>query len=402
MPDPFAEDPALVHHVELGVPGTHLIVIGIGHYDHLPGGGRTPTKHHLNLLQLSSPPVSARKVAAWFIEKFDCTESPLASVSLVLSEPQPAEFTNSVTGKKFTVPTGTMEEARSALKAWVERASVDPRSRIMLYFSGHGLTKGLQNLYLLRDYGKDSEDPLLGAINYQSFISGLATRKPSNQFFLFDACRSPNPIAALNQSGGQAIFSAIEDGRSGIAEPMLQSPIFSTEIDRQALGLSNEESLCARAFIRAMSGASSKKEGNIWYITTDRILEALSGFQNREAVKGKAKQSADANSFAKIHLRQLASTPLIPVFVRLDQKNLSSKVKIAAVRGANQPQLISDPASAGWQQLEEWETQLEIGEYKFLAEHMEPGDPPIQPVTSDDTVYPIFIEVTLQVSQWHK
>ena len=51
-----------------------------------------------------------------------------------------------------------------------------------------------------------------------------------------------------------------------------------------------------------MSGASSKKEGDNWYVTTDRIVEALSDFQNREAIKGDAKQSADANSHAKPHL----------------------------------------------------------------------------------------------------
>src|SRR4051812_34945114 len=207
MPDPFADDPALVHQVEVNGPGTHVIVIGIGHYDHLPGGGKTPTKHHLNLQQLTSPPVSARKVAAWFIEKFDCLDRPLANVSLVLSEPQRAEFTNSRTGMTYKVPTGTIDEVRAALTAWVDRTAAEPRNQILLYFNGHGLSVGMQNLYLLRDYGKDSEDPLLGALNYQRFLGGLATRTPSNQFFLFDACRSPNPIAALNRTAAKA-FSA--------------------------------------------------------------------------------------------------------------------------------------------------------------------------------------------------
>ena len=149
-----------------------------------------------------------------------------------------------------------------------------------------------------------------------------------------------------------------------------------------------------------MSGACSKREGSIWYITTDRILEALSDFQNREAITGKARQSADANSFAKIHLCRLASTPSIPVFVRLDNSSLAPMVRITAQRGSNPPRVISDPGSEGWQPREEWETQMEIGEYKFLAEHLEPGNPPIEPIASDNTVYPIFVEVTLEVSRW--
>ena len=394
MPDPFVEDPSLVHHVDVNGPGTHVISLGIGHYDHLEGGGQAPTRHHLNLKQLTSPPISARKVAAWFIENFDCTESPLASVALVLSERQSAEFRNGRTGRTFTVPTGLTEEVRSALRAWVRRAEVDPQNRIMLYFSGHGLSEGLQNLYLLRDYGKDSDDPLAGALNYQSFIAGLATRKPSNQFLLFDACRSADQIAALNRNGGQPIFAAVPDGRLEITQPMRQCPIFSTEVDRQALGRPNEESLCARAFIRVMNGACCTKEENEWYITTDRIVEALTYFQNRELRKSERRQPADANSYARIHLRRLTRTPSIPVFVRLGDPTLASRVRIEAVRVRQNGsrRLVSDPKSEGWQAKEEWEIELEIGEYTFRAEHLEPGQPPI---TSDETVMPTHTEVKL-------
>jgi hypothetical protein len=394
MPDSFAADPALIHHADLAGPGTHVIAIGIGHYDHLPGGGGAPSQHHLNLKQITSPPISARKVASWFIEKFDCPEKPLASVSLVVSEPAPATVTNAKTGRSFTVPTGTTEEVREALKAWLRRAEVDPSSRIILYFSGHGLSEGMDNLYLLRDYGKDSDDPLLGALNYQKFVTGLAKRKPSNQFLLFDACRSAAPMAALNRTGGQAFFAVDPEGRLGIAQAMQQCPVFSTELDRQALGRPNEESLCARAFIRAMSGACSKRVGNVWYVTTDRIVEALTDLQNRELIKEAEtmRQSADANSHARIPLRKLAGAPVIPVFVRLGDATLLPNVKIKAVRGANPPKLISDPDSAGWQPQKEWETELEMGEYRFEAEPRQPGGALI---TKNDTVAPIFVEIDL-------
>jgi hypothetical protein len=83
MPDPFADDPSLIHHVAVDRPGTHVIAIGIGHYDHLPGGGGTPAASP-QLAANHSPPRSARKVASWFIEKYDCFEKPLASVSRLL------------------------------------------------------------------------------------------------------------------------------------------------------------------------------------------------------------------------------------------------------------------------------------------------------------------------------
>ena len=223
-------DAGLVHQVNVNGPGTHLIAIGIGCYHHLPGGLGTTTKHHLGLGQLSSPPISARAVASWFIEKFDCTERPLASVSLVVSEKTPQPFENPVTGQKFeTLPTGTIEEVKTALRQWITRAETNSRNSIILYFCGHGLSAGVQNYYLMRDYGEDNEDPLFGAINFRNLLSGLSTKKPSYQLLLFDACRLPNPMIELNRDGGQSIFVADPAGRLGAAETLQQCPIFATE-----------------------------------------------------------------------------------------------------------------------------------------------------------------------------
>jgi len=250
----------------------------------------------------------------------------------------------------------------------------------------------MDNLYLLRDYGRDPQDPLSGALNYQRFVAGLATRKPSHQFMLFDACRSADPIAALNTTGGQGIFFADPAGRLGIGLPMQQCPVFSTELDRQAFGRADEASLCARAFIRAMSGACSKRVGNAWYITTDHLVDVLTDFQNRELAQANApmQQAADANRFARIPLRKLPGVPTIPVFVRLADKTAAPNVLIRAVR-ANVPRLISDPKSAGWQAQDIWETALEIGEYSFEAAPLQGG----AAIVKSDTVMPSFLEVEL-------
>jgi hypothetical protein len=387
-------DAALVHAVDRGNnPATHVIVIGIGHYDHLPGGGGVPTPHHLNMKQLKSPPISARKVASWFIENFDCPERPLASVALVISEAAPTPFTNSRSGVAYTVPSGTTDEVKQALVAWIERSETHPDNRIMLYFNGHGLASGIDNLYLLRDYGKDPQDPLAGALNYQRLVAGLATRKPSSQLMLFDACRSADPIAALNTTGGQGVFFADPAGRLNIAQQMRQCPVFSAELDRQAYGRPEEESLCARAFIRAMSGACCKRVGNDWYITTDRLVDVLTDFQNRELAQAGApmQQAADANRFAKFPLRKLAGVPSIPVFVRLANRTAEPNVLIRAVR-ANVRHLFSDPSVAGWQPQGVWEKSLEIGEYAFEAAPLQGGGAPI---VKSDTVIPSYLEVEL-------
>jgi hypothetical protein len=398
MPNPFLDDKSLVHHVDLNKAGTHVIAIGTGQYDHLKGGAKRESKYHLDLGQLTSPPKSARAVAKWFIENFDCADAPLANVSLVVSEATPAPFTNPKTGELYKdLPDGTLESVRGALRQWIARAEVDSNSRLILYFCGHGVSAGVQSYYLMRDYGADDNDPLLGAINFKNFLTGLSYKTPTYQFLLFDACRSQNSLINLNRDGGQAIFMADPAGRLGVAEAVQQCPVFSAELDRGALGRPNEPSLCAQAFIRAMNGASCRKEGNTWYVTTHRIVDALSDFQNREAQKGGKTQPADATSFAKFRLRKLAGIPRIPVFVSLDDRSLASKVVVTASRGNEPSRLISDPSSSGWVDSEEWEAELEIGQYDFRAQHLEQ---PAKCAVTNDVVMPTQLEVRLGVSQW--
>jgi hypothetical protein len=388
MPDPFVTDPALVYLRDPGnKPGTHVITIGIGTYDHLKGGSGALTRHHLEMDQLTSPPASARAVATWFIDHFDCDEAPLASVSLVLSEPQPATF--QADGKLRTVPRGTFVEVKAALDAWMERASVDTKSRLVFYFCGHGLAAGAENLYLLRDYGSDRNDPMTGALNYTRFKLGLASRKPSTQFLLFDACRSSPAFAKWNEDGGQRVFGVDLELRLGVAEPMLQCPLFSTELDSKARGRPNEPTFCASAFIQAMSGASAQKENGQWYVTTHRMEDALTLLQNRALAKlgvgGIIKQDATSNGFNKFRLRKFQDRkePEIPVFLRLNGQAQVADMRISATRTGGAPQ---QPRP-----LQGLEIVLTPGEYEFRAEQ---ADGTLIARTTE-IVFPISVDVPL-------
>jgi hypothetical protein len=201
----------------------------------------------------------------------------------------------------------------------------------------------------------------------------------------------------MNSEAGQSIFAADPTGRLQIPEPVQQCPVFSTELDGSALGRPNEPSVCAQAFIRAMSGACSRKEGDDWYVTTHRMVEALSDFQQREAQKGDKTQAADANSFAKFRLRKLKGAPLIPVFIKLDNKAMSSDVIVTAERENESCRVISNPGTRGWKTAEQWEEAFEIGEYDFKARLI--ADPS-KFVVRNDVVMPTQVDVNLEVGQW--
>jgi hypothetical protein len=385
-------DPALVHEVvHPAGPVTHVLAIGIGHYPHLNGGDGKLTAHNLGMKQLTSPQVSARSIAEWYIRDFDCTDSPLASVALVLSESSPAEFVNPKTGTKYVVPRGTADDVEDAIGRWLNRASNNSENRIVLYFCGHGLSKGIENVYLLRDFGRKEGNAFDGAINYQSFVSALSWCKPTYQFLLFDTCRSSDQILEVNQKAGRSMLTADPAARFQLPK-VQQCPLFSTELDRQTFGRANEQTLCAKAFLRSMRGACSRVENDNWYVTTHRMREALTDFQNRELQKGDMKQDADANRHAFIHLRRLPGKPLIPVFVQVDETRLMPDVRLTAIGGMKPPPTISGC------QTEEWETALEIGSYDFTAEYLK--DATKLPVIKNDVVFPTHCQIKLPVSSW--
>src|SRR5438034_10565023 len=77
-------DPALVYHDKGISPGTHVLIVGVVAYEF--GKNKKEAPVATGFRQLTSPPVSARAVADWFITSFRNQEKPLASVALLISE----------------------------------------------------------------------------------------------------------------------------------------------------------------------------------------------------------------------------------------------------------------------------------------------------------------------------
>src|SRR5690242_16561303 len=116
-------DPSLVHMGSSAARQTHVLLIGVGTYEHLLNGPEHLAADHFGLDQLTSPPASARALAEWFIEGFDCPDRPLGSVRLLLSEASPARFRNPRTGAQYAVPDANLVNTRAAAIAWSEAAT---------------------------------------------------------------------------------------------------------------------------------------------------------------------------------------------------------------------------------------------------------------------------------------
>jgi hypothetical protein len=103
------------------------MLVGVGSYPHLPDGEDPRLARNMGLTQLSSPPVSAKALATWFLTRHRNTSAPLATVELLLSPSQsfdsPGRATVSIEAATMANVAQAFNRVHSSLK---ERAGVKP------------------------------------------------------------------------------------------------------------------------------------------------------------------------------------------------------------------------------------------------------------------------------------
>ena len=288
-------DPAWIFHDKSDRPGTHVLLIGVGDYPWLLGGARCKTPAQaaraMGMGQLGAPTRSMRAMADWFLEPdgFVNPDKPLASLSMLLSEPQAAVYQ----GK--TLPRGTMADVRKAVSNWLTRGGGRRDNALVFAFCGHGVQSGSQVL-LCRDYAQDPQHRFGGAIDFKQFSIGLATRLADDQLLLIDACRTPDlETGLLGQAApGDALISLDDLGlRDGA--PTTPSVHFATSLYTEAWGRDDGPSLFTDALLTALSGGGANFNDD-WWITTSRLHSALTTYLTRISKKEKINQRPAAET----------------------------------------------------------------------------------------------------------
>jgi hypothetical protein len=168
----MAAPAGLIHHDPGTVPGTHALVIGVGTYPHLQGG-QAQGQRTDGLGQLSSPPVSARRMTEWLLGEYHCPDRPLASLALLTSEPRSAPLRNPRTGRAHKVARADIDHIPAAVTEWYARGDTSPNNRMIFYFCGHGTAQGEDMALLARDFSLDARNPLNGALDFRQLANGL-------------------------------------------------------------------------------------------------------------------------------------------------------------------------------------------------------------------------------------
>lgn len=269
MPD----DRALVY-IDNGhdpaAPGTHVLIIGVGRYEFGKGANEAPVA--ADLRQLTSPPISARAIADWFIKSFRNQQKPLTSVAMLVSEDPVKTYEPPVPGARAVrVPPASLQNVKEATAHWATRVGSNSNNLAVFYFCGHGASMGQQAALLLSDFGKPAAE-YEGAIDLSTLRGTMKNSPAIQQAFLLDCCRTrADDLYANEPMIGSRIVSIPAVSR-GHQTPAQQFVLFPAIDGEQAFGIQNRVSAFTSSILDAVQFAAGDYSTGTWKTTTAGIL----------------------------------------------------------------------------------------------------------------------------------
>jgi Caspase domain len=354
---------AIVYSKKVNGPATHAIVIGVGHYPHLPGGGKKQFANSAGMGQLKSPPQSARAIARWVIESYNHPDKPLASLSLLVADSKDPKFTYGAKGKEKTVQVSgaSMAEVEPAIMEWRELGDKNPDHLLLFFFCGHGIAVPPDLSLLLSDFGEKPVAPLNGAIDFRRFRQNMDECAAREQCYFVDACRVGSELLIKNSGfTGMPIIQSV--GSLNTTGKLRQAPVFySTLSGAQAYAKSGEPSLYTQALLDAFAGAGSDSPDNqTWRVETSQLHRAL-GFlvsDASELLKVPQTQISPADELVAISLN-VVDKPQVPVIVSCKPKESNRDATLicesAAIKMKRKPKE------------DAWRLRLPVDIYDFTA-----------------------------------
>lgn len=348
-------------------PGTHVLLLGVGNYPFLKNGtSGKPFHMPMGMGQLSSPPVSVRKMASWFMDGatgFHNPERPLRSMQVLCSSAVPVQLTTGA-GRLKTIDPARMSKVERAVNEWMARASRNPDNIAIFYFCGHGVAFGeAENSLLLEGFGGKQTNPMSDAIAFDEMRLGLLRHCEANhQIHLIDACRTPptkqfTELYGNRVTGNPIAVAGLSLGLRGKIAPIF----FAAGLASTAYGDPDKPSLFTEGLLQSMRGTASRNKADQWSIQVNALAE---GINQCVASRGEEEQEQychprEAGQSFPIHTLRAEPEVMVKVFTRdlrqLPQTILAHEATKTKTRQERLPH--PDP----------WWVSLSSGEYNFEA-----------------------------------
>lgn len=386
-------DDFLVHEQDATGAATHALVVGVGAYPHLLGGGSRLATDNEGMGQLTSPPESARAFARWLFN-MRYHPKPLASLALLLSEEPKQSFSNTCTGVEYPVASATVEHVKDAIRAWKQRGdqgNSNSENRLIFFFSGHGICQGPDMALLLEDFGSDNDHSLSGALDFQKLFLGMDRCAAREQVFFVDACRatSDTMIAAQGYAGQVVVQPTSVTGQSRHRE---YSVYFSTLAGSESYGRPGVPSEFTAAVLAGLEGAGSDDSEGNWQVDTSHLQIAINYFMRKAVEEGaERRQVPEFGGTSTLFLHHLPHTPTVHVSVECRPVEAHAKARLSYTPRVRRPSR-RGPAS------DPWELDLPAGSYRFAARFADTSYES-QPVKR--WVRPVYTRVPIEVSPCH-
>ncbi|MCE9670495.1 caspase family protein [Myxococcus stipitatus] len=365
-------------------PGTHALVVGVGRYPHLLGGGGALFPDHGGMGQLTSAPVSATAFADWLASAYQLPTHPLCSIDLLVSGGAPLTYQPPAAGAAAqAVERASFDNFKAAVLRWYAALSTSPDNRAVFYFCGHGLAAGLQTTLLLDDFGDVPHAAFAHALDFDRFYLGMDPCAARTQCYFIDACRVASRTLFEIDTFGESILTPSRKHST----PARRAPVFySTMLGTQAFGRTEQPSLYMSALLKAMTGPGAVRKGNAWEIRPSTLSLAMEELLNREAEAAGATQNCNANNVVDFPLHRLSGPPDIPVTVSCETQVDLANAILRVVGGASPRE--HEPSSPPWNLV------LPYGTYEFIA--VPEGAAPDAPRhVQTESVFPPLTEVVL-------
>jgi Caspase domain len=346
--------------------GTHVLLIGVGKYPHLPGGTPPAFAMAMGMGQLESPPESVRRMAEWFMDAasgFHNPDRPLRSLQILCSSKVPLSMQGA---NGMTLVDGArMPAARQAITDWKVRSGRNPENMAVFFFCGHGLAFGeVENSLLLEDFGSDVHNPMADAIAFDSMRLGLMRHCTAKyQVHLVDACRSPPTREFLDLYGDNATGDPVL--AAGLSRKLREktAPVyFATGLASPAYGVPGQASLFTQGLLQSMRGPASRDKNNHWEVQISALAEGINKCVASMAFQSQPQYCQPRDTGQEVTLHRLRDMPEVIVKVfRQDEGLLPQTVFAHVHEDLNHRTERTPPKGAPW-----W-VSLASGPYRFEA-----------------------------------